>query len=427
MSVFGTSWDDPRTMALLSAAQGLASNRSLGRGLLSGAQAYGGSLLDARREEQKRALLQAQIDEAKAQARQRRQAEIAAQAKAAEALRQHGLLRDALQPVQPIEANAASGVTGPRPEALATVGQRRPIDYQALIAEGIAPDTVEALSKAANYGRQKVARVEDAVGPDGRKVRQQLDDYGTAIGPALPQYMAPEKTDAGGEVLFTDPVTRQILATIRKTQTPDSIAGNAVTMRGQNMTDARAREALAQSQRQHAETASSVEYKQDAAGNWIALPKKPTHPGAIQPIPVASSPKRVNDARNALALVDEAERLVDDATSSYIGAGRDLAGRVVGYATDGAEAGARLQVLEGALVMSQPRMEGPQSDKDTALYRQMAGRIGDPTVPAAAKREALKTIRALHQRYAAQATAPTAPWAAPQQGSTGGFKILGVD
>lgn len=147
-------------------------------------------------------------------------------------------------------------------------------------------------------------------------------------------------------------MTRQILATIRKTQTPDSIAGNAVTMRGQNMTDARAREAMAQSQRQHAETASSVEYKQDAAGNWIALPKKPTHPGAIQPIPVASTPKCANDARNALALVDEAERLVDDATSSYIGAGRDLAGRVVGYATDGAEAGARLQVLEGALVMN---------------------------------------------------------------------------
>jgi hypothetical protein len=51
-------------------------------------------------------------------------------------------------------------------------------------------------------------------------------------------------------------------------------------------------------------------------------------------------------------------------------------------------------------MMAQPRMEGPQSDKDVALYRQMSGQIGDPTVPGAIKQAALETIRGLHEKYA---------------------------
>ena len=65
-------------------------------------------------------------------------------------------------------------------------------------------------------------------------------------------------------------------------------------------------------------------------------------------------------------------------------------------------------------MMAQPRMEGPQSDKDVALYRQMAGQIGDSSVPAAQKKAALQVIRQLHARYsAAPAGAPMAPRAAP--------------
>ena len=45
-------------------------------------------------------------------------------------------------------------------------------------------------------------------------------------------------------------------------------------------------------------------------------------------------------------------------------------------------------------------MEGPQSDKDVALYKEMAGRIGDPNVPTSQKRAAVETIRELNSRYA---------------------------
>ena len=50
-------------------------------------------------------------------------------------------------------------------------------------------------------------------------------------------------------------------------------------------------------------------------------------------------------------------------------------------------------------MMSQPRMEGPQSDKDVALYRQMAGQIGDSTIPIETRRAALNGIRQLHEKY----------------------------
>jgi hypothetical protein len=72
-------------------------------------------------------------------------------------------------------------------------------------------------------------------------------------------------------------------------------------------------------------------------------------------------------------------------------------------------------------------MEGPQSDKDVALYREMAGRIGDPTVPAAEKRAAVATIRSLQQKYLPQNgdAPPSAPAAAgtPNAHPTG-FDIL---
>jgi hypothetical protein len=46
-----------------------------------------------------------------------------------------------------------------------------------------------------------------------------------------------------------------------------------------------------------------------------------------------------------------------------------------------------------------PRMEGPQSDADVKLYRDAAGQIGDPTVPASIKKASVATIRQLQEKY----------------------------
>ena len=117
---------------------------------------------------------------------------------------------------------------------------------------------------------------------------------------------------------------------------------------------------------------------------------------------------RTQDANDALGLLDQAEKLIPGATGSYLGAGRDMALRSIGAATDAGNAAAQLRALEGALVSKMPKMSGPQSDKDVAMYRQMAGQIGDPTVPSETKLAAIKTIREIQNRYAGNA-APAAP------------------
>ena len=120
-----------------------------------------------------------------------------------------------------------------------------------------------------------------------------------------------------------------------------------------------------------------------------------------QPIGQVKDSKQATQSQRALAVVDQAEQLIGKATGSYAGAGVDQGARVFGKSTEGAQAIAELKVLEGALISNQPRMEGPQSDKDVLLYKQMAGQIGDPTVPAEQKRAALRQIRALNEKYAA--------------------------
>lgn len=99
------------------------------------------------------------------------------------------------------------------------------------------------------------------------------------------------------------------------------------------------------------------------------------------------------------ALLPEIEKLLPNATSSYLGAGADWLGRTVGYSTPGAQATAQLKTLAGQLVALQPKMSGPQSDKDVAMYKQMAGQLDDDTLPIQTRLSALKTIRDLNEKY----------------------------
>jgi hypothetical protein len=124
-------------------------------------------------------------------------------------------------------------------------------------------------------------------------------------------------------------------------------------------------------------------------------------------VPAKGSSQAVKDAQSVINLLDMADPLLDKATSSLAGQGIDRAAAAVGKSTEGAQAAAQLKALEGALIAKQPKMSGPQSDKDVLLYRQMAGQIGDPTIPIETRRAAIKTVRELNERYAGQS--PTAP------------------
>jgi hypothetical protein len=106
------------------------------------------------------------------------------------------------------------------------------------------------------------------------------------------------------------------------------------------------------------------------------------------------------DATEALSLIEQARTLLPQSTASYSGVVADTAMQAVGAGTKGAQAAAQLKALEGALIFKMPKMTGPQSDRDVLLYRQMAGQIGDATVPASVRLAALNTIEDIQRRYA---------------------------
>lgn len=97
--------------------------------------------------------------------------------------------------------------------------------------------------------------------------------------------------------------------------------------------------------------------------------------------------------------LDEVDKLLDDATGSGIGRLVDSSARIFGVATPGDIATAKLGTLGGQLVALMPKMSGPQSDKDVEMYKQMAGKLDDPTIPVEIRKAALGTIRELNNKY----------------------------
>lgn len=149
-----------------------------------------------------------------------------------------------------------------------------------------------------------------------------------------------------------------------------------------------------------------VESGVDAEGNPVFFQPRKAGGAAevipnVKPAPKADA-KRKEDPGTAAAILDEAEKLVKVAPGSLIGAGGALVQRGVGVSTKASQAQAQLNALQASLMMRMPRMEGPQSDKDVALYREQAGRIADPTIPAGDKVAAIKSIRNIVTKYAGQ-------------------------
>lgn len=99
-------------------------------------------------------------------------------------------------------------------------------------------------------------------------------------------------------------------------------------------------------------------------------------------------------------LLDQAGKLLPNATSGYVGAGVDQAARMVGYAPDGAVVTQQLKTIAGQITSMMPRMEGPQSNMDVLMYKEMAGDLANPTLPVSARLAALKQIKALNDKYA---------------------------
>lgn len=160
---------------------------------------------------------------------------------------------------------------------------------------------------------------------------------------------------------------------------------------------------------------------------WTVDPSDPTKQisstGEVKSLPLSDvekdSAKKAATAKTVVSLLDFIDRdgqtdkdgnplpsMFDEATGSVTGAGLDWLAAAFGFTPDSAEAAQSLKMIEGQLVMAMPRMEGPQSNMDQQLYREMVGQIGDPTIPARRKKAAAKTLREIYTRYLPQNSQP---------------------
>jgi len=106
----------------------------------------------------------------------------------------------------------------------------------------------------------------------------------------------------------------------------------------------------------------------------------------------------------APGVIGDAEALLDPAqaeqmpTQSGIGSVADRVASVFGITLAGAKEADKLRTLGGHLTSMVPRFEGPQGVRDVEIYQEMAGRVGDDTLPADRRLAALKQVEEVIMR-----------------------------
>jgi len=268
------------------------------------------------------------------------------------------------------------------------------------------PAEQQALYRA--YGEAAVPKLVEAAMPKQKErktttVGNRVVDVDTGDvvyeAPTEAKARATREVDAGNKILLVDIVTGETVREIPKGLAP-------------------------QAPQQPKEVGYTV--MTDANGNAVYVPNKPNMPAldmmgrptTYKPAPTAAEAKvqeKQAQAKKLPVLINEAEKLIQGATGSYLGAGADIAARTVGLSTEGAKNIASLKALEANLVLSMPRLEGPQSNLDQQLYREAAAQIGDPTVPAGTKQAALDTIKRINVNYG---NAPAQPATQSQPAQT---------
>ncbi len=295
-------------------------------------------------------------------------------------------------------------------------------DAQRALMAGYTPDEIAKLDGLRNIGLDEVARTIKGM-ENGREVEIQVDKFGRQKAPGMEQYRAPIEMSTGDKKQLLDPYNRQPLASFAMGQSPDSKASNALgwannalAAQGQELNNQRAVDRLAFDKQGGAE---SVKPKL-VDGQWVTAP---SNMGAGEVRPAMPSAGR-KDAMEALELIKSAREIIPKSTGSYMGSAVDQVGRVFGASTGGDTAAAQLKALEGALVSKMPKMSGPQSDKDVQLYKQMAGEIGDPTIPQSRKLAALQVIEEIQNRQAligaGQQGGASGGWGASSPPASGG-------
>lgn len=247
--ITGSGPDDPRSQAADQMIYGLLSGNVAG-GLLGAGNVFAG----ARDRQLKRGLLEAQLDETRAQAEAR---------KALTAREQAELERQQRIRAELPSLFRAPGMTGGAPVPQTFGGTDVPMfsapsgvspmqsapggfDVQRAISLGLDPKAIEAYAGLQNIGRPKASRQMEIDDGRGGKRIALVDDFGREVA-GFAGYTAPVQVNQGDRVSFVKPAPGVNMPINMSPDAKESNAlgwaNNALTRRGQDLTDARAREA----------------------------------------------------------------------------------------------------------------------------------------------------------------------------------------
>lgn len=271
-TIFASSPEDPR----------YAANMALFTGLMRGDAAGGfeksaGLLAAAPDVQLRRGLLAAQLEETKAQA-QERAARIKA-AERAEAVRaqipglfgQPGWTGGAPVPQQVGGVPMFSQPLGVTPMQPTPGG----FDVRRALELGMDPEVISKYAGLMNLGRPKVARTVKGIGADGKEYEYQVDEYGQKVGDGLAQYRAPLHVNRGATDDFLDPYSLERKASLPRSQSPESVASNALGWANHGLS--KQRMAFDQSQ--------AGPKPQFHDGQWVMPPSATNPQGTAVPVP----------------------------------------------------------------------------------------------------------------------------------------------
>lgn len=391
--LLGDSFEDPRTVGLLSLVQSLTSNRRPLQGLSGGLLGYSQAIAAGKQAKQQEELKRLQMEQA--------QMALAQQKRAQEQQALQDKFRQSIP--SPMMAGAQSALAGGGGPTMANAEQMPAVDPNAQLLHGALQagliDPVQYLS-AQQKQRAKIKEFANVRMPDGSVQIVGLDEYGQPVKTGQTPFKEAVNIDQGGSIGRLDPISNKLIAQFAKTNTPDALLGANVTMRGQNLTDARSREQNAISR----EAQQSQIVNDPNLGPLIINKGTGLARTALglngQPIQGENQFKAGKQANQLTSAIGMARELLPKATASGAGALIDKAGNFLGASSQSADAAAQLETLSGWMVANVPRMEGPQSNIDVLNYQTMAAKVGDRTQPVSQRLAALDTLEGLHRKYA---------------------------
>jgi hypothetical protein len=221
----------------------------------------------------------------------------------------------------------------------------------------------------------------------------QVADSKTRLEMLAPKF---QTLDNGGSIIMgtTNPMTGQFTqgSSIKKVTTPGENLSAETQRRGQNLTFQTSSLGT-----EHTPTGIAVINK--VKGTSTPVVDAGGVPAQQEKSPLQANTNRYTAIKTAIT---QARQLLPDATASGVGAFVDKGLALGGVALPGADAAAQLETLGGWMTSNVPRMEGPQSDADAKIYKQMAGQVADRTMPTSVRIKALETLETLQDKYADQ-------------------------